>query len=36
MPTIEEDLLEALNKAQAIPERLKDNLGQVSVYSVGV
>lgn len=29
VPTIEEDLLEALCKAEAFPEEMKDNLGRV-------
>lgn len=29
VPTIEEDLIEALCKAEAFPEEMKDNLGKV-------
>ena len=29
VPTIEEDLIEALTKAEAFPEEMKDNLGKV-------
>ena len=29
VPTIEEDLIEALAKAEAFPEEMKDNLGKV-------
>ena len=31
VPTIEEELLEALTKAGAFPEEMKDNLGKVSL-----
>ena len=34
VPTIEEDLIEALCKAGAFPEEMKDNLGKVKLEMI--